>query len=391
MRKTAIIVFAILLAVVISTSAEVAEWVCPECGTMSTTNFCTRCGTERPLIVCPGCGEEYTVDPKALFCGNCGTKLPEYKSRETIKQEQKQNYDLGVEKQNTGDLFEAHEAFTLAGNYLDAEERLMDVKRLLSDQYWEEGKKDESWALLAEVMAYQQAKFYEANPDADHKFNEKRVNVRVLSLSWKRNISIEEHQEFSESGWSLPDGAEQTDVKSELHHYDQVLDHYEDKEEQRSRQVIDHYETYYTYSDNGNGTFAEVLHERPVYETEYYTETVKTPVYNSVPVYQEKYYYKFWRWVPSRDLTTTGDDHDPYWHELDLKENEREGHRTEFYRFTVCGSEDKSSIVSYRLAEKDWKEIQVGDVLRINSQLSGADPYIVDSSGKRIAGLIREK
>ena len=390
MRKTAIIVFAILLSVVISTSAEVAEWVCPECGTESTTNFCMQCGTERPLIVCPECGEEYIADSKVLFCGHCGAKLPEYKSRKAIEQEQKQNYELGIEKQNTGDLFKAHEAFTLAGNYLDAEERLMDVKRLLSDQYWEEGKKDESWALLAEVMAYKQAKFNEENPDADHKFNEKRVNVRVSSLSWERNISIEEHKEFRESGWSLPDGAEQTDIKSELHHYDQVLDHYEDKEEQRSRQVLDHYETYYTYSDNGNGTYAEVSHERPVYETEYYTETVKTPVYNSVPVYQDKYYYNIRRWVHSRDLTTAGDDHNPYWHELDLKENEREGNRTEIYRFTACSSEDESGIVSYQLAEKDWLQIQIGDVLGINSQLSGADPYVADSKGNRLFNIIKE-
>ena len=64
--------------------------------------------------------------------------------------------------------------------------------------------------------------------------------------------------------------------------YETVIDHYETVEVQRTRQVIDHYETYYTYSDNGDGTFSEEAHERPVYTTEYYTETVEQPVYKQV-------------------------------------------------------------------------------------------------------------
>ena len=61
-----------------------------------------------------------------------------------------------------------------------------------------------------------------------------------------------------------------------------VIDHYETVEVQRSRRIIDHYETYYTYTDNGDGTFIETPHERPVYTTEYYTETVQKPVYRRV-------------------------------------------------------------------------------------------------------------
>lgn len=69
---------------------------------------------------------------------------------------------------------------------------------------------------------------------------------------------------------------------SKAEEYETVLDHYETVEVQRSRQVLDHYETYYTYQDNGDGTFVEVAHERPVYTTEYYTETVQQPVYIQV-------------------------------------------------------------------------------------------------------------
>ncbi len=58
-----------------------------------------------------------------------------------------------------------------------------------------------------------------------------------------------------------------------------VIDHYEEHEVQRSRRVMDHIETYYTYEDDGNGHMIETPHERPVYRTEYYTETILEPVY----------------------------------------------------------------------------------------------------------------
>ena len=52
------------------------EWVCPNCGTKNTKNFCGECGTPKPSSnkwICPECGTEND----AKFCGNCGTKKPE--------------------------------------------------------------------------------------------------------------------------------------------------------------------------------------------------------------------------------------------------------------------------------------------------------------------------
>ena len=222
--------------------------------------------------------------------------------------------------------------------------------------------------------------------------NKTAGDLNVTALNWVRNINIEENRMFSESGWELPDGAKQTDAKKELHHYDQVLDHYEDVQVRRSRQVVDHYETYYTYSDNGNGTYSEIPHERPVYTTEYYTETVKQPVYRSVPRYATKYYYDIWRWTPSRDVTASGDDHNAAWPEYTLAENEREGQRTETYRFTVEHTEKKKEgAATYRLAESDWMNINVGDQIYITAKRSGANPYISDAKGNKIADLIKEK
>lgn len=221
--------------------------------------------------------------------------------------------------------------------------------------------------------------------------NKTAGDLKVTGLNWVRNINIEENRMFSESGWTLPAGAEQTDARNELHHYDSVLDHYENVDVQRSRRVVDHYETYYTYEDNGNGTFTEVPHERPVYTTEYYTETVQQPVYVQVPRYQTKYYYNIWRWVQSRDVTASGDDHNAAWPEVTLAENEREGQKTEIYRFTVEHMKEKKAAEVYRIAESNWMNVNVGDQIFITAKRSGADPCITDKDGNKIAELVRER
>ena len=210
-------------------------------------------------------------------------------------------------------------------------------------------------------------------------------DLKVTSLEWARIINIEENKMFSESGWTLPAGAEQTDARREIQGYNQVFDHYEDVEVQRSRQVYDHDE--YTLVDNGNGTFSQVSH--PVYRTEYYTETEQRPVYVPVPYYGTKYYYNIWRWTPSRDVTASGTDHNAAWPEYELAENEREGQRAEEYRFTVEHTKKQASPETYRLAESDWMNINVGDQLAITSKRTGADPFIADGNGNKIADLIR--
>ena len=220
--------------------------------------------------------------------------------------------------------------------------------------------------------------------------NKTTGDLSVTALSWARNINIEKNTQFSESAWELPSGAELTEKKNEIHHYDSVLDHYENREVQRSRQVIDHYETYYTYSDNGNGTFEEVPHERPVYTTETYKETVKEPVYKKVPRYATKYYYTIWRWVPDRDVSASGTDHNVAWPEVTLGENEREGTRTEEYRFTV-ENKKKNTTTTYSLAESDWNNINVGDDLYITAKRTGSEAAISDAKGNKIADIKQVK
>jgi len=215
--------------------------------------------------------------------------------------------------------------------------------------------------------------------------------LTVTSLEWVRNINVEENRMFSESGWELPAGAEQTDARTELHHYDNVLDHYETTRVRRTRQVIDHYETYYTYSDNGNGTYSQEEHQRPVYGTEEYYEDVQQPVFRQVPRYATKYYYNIWRWVPSRDVTASGNDHNTQWPEVSLAENEREGQRTEVYRFTVQNPNKPEDVSTWRLSESDWRNLEQGGQVYITSKRSGAQPALSDESGNPIADIIKER
>ena len=212
-------------------------------------------------------------------------------------------------------------------------------------------------------------------------------DLKVTALNWTRVISVEENRMFNESGWTLPAGAEQTDARQEIHHYDQVIDHYEDVQVPRTRQVYDHDE--YTLEDNGNGTFSQVSH--PVYRTETYYETERRPVYVQVPRYQTKYYYNIWRWTPSRDVTASGDDHNAAWPEVILAENEREGQKTEVYRFSVESTKKAGETAVYRLAESDWMNINPGDQIFITAKRTGSNPYISDEKGNKIADLVREK
>ena len=217
--------------------------------------------------------------------------------------------------------------------------------------------------------------------------NKTSGDLRITSLNWIRNISIEEYRMFSESGWSVPQDykTEVTDSRQEIRGYIQVFDHYEDVQVPHTRQVYDHDE--YTLQDNGNGTFSQVAH--PVYRTETYYTTEQQAVTRPEPQYGTKYYYNIWRWTPSRDVTASGDDHNTAWPEVTLAENEREGQKTEAYTFSVENLKKAGETASYRLAESDWMNLNAGDQIFITAKRSGAEPYISDEKGNKIADLVR--
>ena len=184
-----------------------------------------------------------------------------------------------------------------------------------------------------------------------------KETVTVTGFEWARNISIEDLRTVQESGWSVPSGGRVYKEQTELKTYVAVIDHYETKTETKSRQVIDHYDTAYSYSDNGNGTFTEHTKQVPVYKTEYYEETHQEPVYRQDPVYATKYYYDIDKWFDSgRDYPSSGTDQNPYWNtDYTLAEKERDTDRTE--KYTVFYDNGKSD----DLKLDDWLNRNVGD------------------------------
>ena len=136
----------------------------------------------------------------------------------------------------------------------------------------------------------------------------------ITGFEWERVINVETFIECHESGWSVPNGAHITNKKSEIHHYDKVLDHYETKTKPVAHKELDGYTT--TYKDLGNGQSKVV--KTPKYKTVYKTETYKEPVYRQEPVYKTKYYYDIGRWKETSTLCTAGIDQQPYWHDTDL-------------------------------------------------------------------------
>lgn len=202
----------------------------------------------------------------------------------------------------------------------------------------------------------------------------------ITNVSWQREIGIEQNNYVAEDDWSLPKEADLITTKSEIHHYDQVLDHYETREVQRSREVLDHYETKYTTKDLGNGYFEEESYQEPVYKTEYYTETVQDPIYVSVPRYQTKYYYNIWRWQECRTVSDNGNGHTEKWPEFTLGENEREGQHREKYSITVRIDKDEKTyqITSYNI----WQKLNANDEVKVKG-----NSKLLDKNGNEICEL----
>ena len=187
-------------------------------------------------------------------------------------------------------------------------------------------------------------------------------SATVSGFEWERSIEVEQYTLCHESDWSVPNGAHVTSEKSEIHHYNKVLDHYETKTRQVSHRELDGYDT--TYKDLGNGQ-AEVV-KTPRYKTVYTKETYQEPVYRKEPVYQTKYYYDIGRWKYSSSLRTEGYDKEPYWHETNLKSyvsnpsygDKRLGNKSETYNALIFDEDGTSRLVPYNYS--DWMNLEIG-------------------------------
>ena len=207
----------------------------------------------------------------------------------------------------------------------------------------------------------------------------KPQDLTVASFDWERTIEVQRLTTVSDSGWSLPSGARVTRTAQEVSGYRDVLDHYASVPYEVSEEVLDHYETYTTTVDNGDGTFDVEEHEEPVYRTETHTEWRDEPVYRQEPIYDTKYYYEVERWVHERDVVTQGTDHDPQWGKVELSEatgdngvgQEREGSRSATYGVTTSDGK------RYTADEDFWLSLEEGQSIRV---MIDADGHMTQSS-----------
>lgn len=194
----------------------------------------------------------------------------------------------------------------------------------------------------------------------------KNANVQIADKSWERSVEVEAMQTVQQSDWNVPDGGRVYDQRREIHHYQQVVDHYEERSREVAVRVYDG-EDYYTVDvNNGDGTFTEETRSRPRYRTEYQTEYYDAPVYRDEPVYQTKYYYDLDIWPVARTETTSGKDDEPYWPELSLRENEREGASHEVYSIEVEELQKKNTAnKTFTLPQDEWEKLKIGEALDI--------------------------
>ena len=194
----------------------------------------------------------------------------------------------------------------------------------------------------------------------------------VKDFSWACQIATENYEQVTEEDWSVPSGGEYVSQQEKIYTYESVLVGYRDVT--RTRDVLDHYDTYYTYEDRGNGTFEQVSHERPVYRSEEYT--VQEPVYQQVPRYRTVYTYTIWKWVAGTVYRGEGTDHTLVWPEIEVNENKREASngRSAVFGFTFIN--DKGEAVSYRLNEPDWKTNE-----SVWNSLAQGQPVVIKTGG----------
>ena len=180
----------------------------------------------------------------------------------------------------------------------------------------------------------------------------------IIEKSWNRTVAVEELTNVEESGWTLPEDAELIASTSEVKSYRQEIIGYTTVYETHTRQVQDgevcHDEAY----DNGNGTYSIETVCQPNYVTETYQEPVEKPVFEQVPEYATKYFYKIDKWLQKDMLKAEGVNNEPYWPEAELSDTTRYGEKTEEY-YVVIRLKNKDHTT--KISEREYYNYIVGD------------------------------
>lgn len=217
------------------------------------------------------------------------------------------------------------------------------------------------------------------------------IPVTVSGFAWERSITVETNKTFREKDWEVPTGGRLVSQAKAIHHYEKVVDHYENKVRQvcqtvvagyrtENRQVCENVQTgtssYNCGSqDLGNGYFQDKTCTRPEYsrvchnesyDVPQYTQSChnepwQEPIYREEPRYATQYTYDIDRWVTASTPTLAQSNHTPQWPKLKLGTKEREGARTAEYTVTLKDKDGKT----YRYAPnlQLWQSLKAGQKL----------------------------
>lgn len=215
-------------------------------------------------------------------------------------------------------------------------------------------------------------------------FRTKSKDGVIESFSWTQNVEVEQYLQFEDSYWegeAQPAGEDLQIVRQaqEEHPTETEIVGYQDVEVTKYKQDIVGYET--KYNDLGNGNFEE--YQEPIYGDVPYTEIESQPIYR--PVVKTRYYCTVWRWTKVRDVTTSGEDHSPYYGDLNLKSDEREGAKSGKYSITVT-EEKKTNTYSMDENYLDvWNSLKEGEAIVIKTQAGNKELY--DSNDNFLAKI----
>ncbi|MCB1160790.1 MAG: zinc ribbon domain-containing protein, partial [Leptospiraceae bacterium] len=206
-------------------------------------------------------------------------------------------------------------------------------------------------------------------------FSTTDIELKADSFSWTRSIEIEQYKWVQDSSWdSTPTGARGIRSSREIHHHDKVLDHYEDRTRNKTRQISCGTETYVCgKTDNGNGTFSDKYCDKTKYCSESYTENYREAIYRDEPVYKTKFRYEIQKWIHERDVNSRGNDNveKPYWPKTYIGEGryvslqEREGKRVDEYIIILKYIwKKKEEVYKKSIPERKWSSFKKGDVFK---------------------------
>lgn len=190
----------------------------------------------------------------------------------------------------------------------------------------------------------------------------KTVEVTVKGFEWEQSILVEEKRNVQEEDWSIPNGGKIISSFQAIHHYDQVLDHYETRTRTEQRAVGSE-EYVCGQKDLGNGYFEDQYCTRTIYED--YQVEYEEPIYRDEPVYQTKYRYSIDRWFSISPIVTQDKNHSPTWGNamhIRTSSSLREAGRTGTYTVIVQDEKNEEHIEEIPLSW--WQQLEIGDNMK---------------------------